>query len=208
MAAIKFFAQAAVMALVLTYIEKKCLPENIHAFLSSSSPAMSPAMFPRAFGLLILVLSGISLWLISHSLSIGRSRLKYMELASKDGEAHVKERYGLPNLYVEGVSKHARAFNCVQRSHQQTLESFPQFLFFSISASLCFPLTSTITCALWWYARVVWTNGYAKSEGDPAQRYSHPFSRFIWTGLLVQFLGSIMTALNILLSSNDNELFW
>jgi hypothetical protein len=44
------------------------------------------------------------------------------------GEKDAEARYSLPNLYVEGGTKWAKAFNCVQRSHQQAFETLPQLL--------------------------------------------------------------------------------
>ena len=52
-------------------------------------------------------------------MKVGMARRKYIEQATKDGEQNVEERYSLPNLYVDGNTKNSKAFNCVQRAHQQ-----------------------------------------------------------------------------------------
>ena len=35
--------------------------------------------------------------------------------------------YSLPNLYVDGDTKHSKAFNCIQRSHQQIFETLHMY---------------------------------------------------------------------------------
>ena len=60
------------------------------------------------------ILIGTGFWTLMHGFKVGKARTTYAELAKKDGEKDVDERYLLPNLYVQGTSKHVKAFNsCV-----------------------------------------------------------------------------------------------
>ena len=141
----------------------------------------------RAVGVPMLVTSGALFWLTLYGFTVGAARTKFAALAKKDGEKDVDERYALPNLYVEGGTKHARAFNCVQRSHQQAFETLPQLLCFTAVASTVFPLSAAANMALWLVGRVVWSTGYAASGGDAAKRYDHPLAYLIFASLVAQF---------------------
>jgi len=144
-------------------------------FLYYTSSLLGGAV-PRAVGVPLLLTCLACFWLTLHGFTVGSLRTKYMELARKDGEKDVDARYSLPNLYVDGLSKHARAFNCAQRSHQQAFETLPQLLFFTLVASAAYPLAAAGNVALWLIGRVTWTNGYVDSGGDPKNRYSHPLA--------------------------------
>ena len=71
--------------------------------------------------------------------------MKYAELARKDGEKDVDERYLLPNLYAQGTSKHARAFNCIQRSHQHIFETFTTVVIGGLAGAVTFPICSAVS---------------------------------------------------------------
>jgi len=139
----------------------------------------------------MLVASGACFWLTIYGFSVGAARTKFMELAKKDGEKDCEARYALPNLYVDGNSKHARAFNCVQRSHQQAFETLPQLLFFTAAAAAAFPLAAAANVGLWLVGRIYWSAGYAQSGGDAAKRYDHPLAFLIFAGLVSQFFLAI-----------------
>ena len=196
------FLQAAVIAFGGSFLEKKYLPFSQLAFLADSSAV---AGLSRGFGLYLAAMVCASFWVSVYGMSVGRARSKYMALAQKDGEKDAKLRYSLPNMYVEGTSPHARAFNCVQRSHQNIMETLPQFLLFSLASALSFPVTTAAACALWLKARMVWARGYAGSEGDPAKRYEHPFARHIWTTLIATFFMAIMSSANLMA---EESFFW
>ena len=117
-----------------------------------------------------------------------------MALAKKDGEKDVETRYALPNLYVDGNTKHARAFNCVQRSHQQAFETLPQLYVFTLIATLLFPVTAAVNVGLWLVGRMVWTKGYASSEGDASKRYDHPLAFLIFASFMAQFFVAVAAA--------------
>lgn len=75
------------------------------------------------------------------------SHIPLLLISSQD----VDERFQYPNLYAQGTSKHVRAFNCVQRSHQQIYETFTTAVVSGLAASITFPLcaaASTLTYAV------------------------------------------------------------
>jgi len=78
-----------------------------------------------------------------------------------------------PQLYAEKAEAEASAeafkFNCAQRAHQNTLENFPQTLFFLVFAGLKYPIPAASLGGLWVVGRVLYTLGY--STGDPKKRY-------------------------------------
>ena len=106
--------------------------------------------------------------------------------ALKDGDADAEARFSYPKMYAEGFSEHATSFNCIQRGHQQALESYPMFLALSMVGGIQYPLTCAAGGALWNYARFKWAEGYA--TGDPSQRYSHWSSKGVRTNLYQHFI--------------------
>lgn len=180
------------MALAGGILEKNLVPSMYLTEPSSVGP-------PRAFGFVVATLTVTFIWLLTVGMTVGAARSKYKELASKDGEKDVELRYSLPNLYVDGTSKNARAFNCVQRSHQQILESLTMYVFTACAAGIQFPLVTTIICALSLVSRREWAKGYAQSEGDAIKRYSLPFSKFFWNGLLMLSFLSLASAGHMIL---------
>jgi len=128
----------------------------------------------------------------------GMARKKYMELAEKDGEEEVEERYGLPNLYAQGTSKNVRAFNCVQRSHQHILETFTQALATGLIAAVHYPVTAAVSSLAYAVGRVQCSRGYACGEGDPSKRFSLPFSTLVWYGLLSNIVLSLLSSVAML----------
>jgi len=207
------------MALASTLVEQTILPRIGLGFLLepggsppwSKTPSIEPTLpltasyLPSGYGLVIAVVTITYLWVMMLGMTVGAARSKYSALAEKDGEKNVVERYQLPNLYAQGTSKHALAFNCVQRSHQQILETLPGYFCTVLFAGLEFPITAFFFASLWLYSRMVWVKGYAASMGDPSQRYSHPFSGFFWHSMLVLMMASLFVAIQLLLG---RKIFW
>merc|ERR1712232_769744 len=117
----------------------------------------------------------------------------------------VQERYALPNLYAQGISKNAKAFNCVQRSHQQILETFTGYVCTVLFTGLEFPVTAFCLAALWLYSRQVWVSGYKASEGEAIQRYSHPHSGYFWHAMLALIVTSAFVGIELVLG---RKIFW
>ena len=188
----RLFGTAVPCAAVFAYLERFVLPALLPSLYAPS--ALLGGAVSRAVGVPLLVTLVACFWLTMHGFSVGSARAKYMELARKDGEKDVDARYSLPNLYVEGGTKHARAFNAVQRSHQQAFETLPQLLFFTLVALAAFPLAAAANMALWLLGRVVWSRGYATSGGDAGRRYDHPLAYFIFAFFLAQFFIAVAAA--------------
>merc|ERR1711971_1171824 len=141
------FAKALGLGLGLAAVEKLLLPPAGLGFLTT---------VPRGYGLVIGVISVTYLWVLMLGMKVGAARSKYSALAEKDGEKEIAERYQLPNLYAQGTSKHARAFNCVQRSHQQILETFTGYCCTVLFTGWLYPVTAFVLASLWLYSRAVW----------------------------------------------------
>lgn len=198
-----YFAKPIALSLFASLVEKKGLPKTPLAVLGEES---SFGGLPRGFGLVTVILTVTCLWMLIYGfMAVGDARSKYKELAKKDGEKDVEERYSFPNLYAQGTTKHVKAFNCVQRSHQHVMETFPGYLLLSCISAASFPVSTAIMNGLWFYSRLIWAAGYCNPEGDPGQRYSKPFSSFHWTAFLTLVFLSIYSSINMLVGS---AFFW
>eukprot|EP01040_Poterioochromonas_malhamensis_P013033 gene13033-14297_t len=187
-AIVKFGLPALLGVVGESYFARTAFP----AFYAPSSLGV----LPRGYGASILVnvvVSGIVLQTLATQVSIARN--KYKEKAAKDGDIDAEARFSYPKLYAEGFSRHAKEFNCIQRGHQQALETYPVFLAASLVASIRFPLLSTAAGLLWSYARFKYAQGYA--TGEPSKRYDNFLSRGVWIALIIQLVGAIGSALAI-----------
>ena len=84
---------------------------------------------------------------------VSAARKLIKDKAEKNGDLDAEGRYSYPKMYAEGFSNEAKEFNCVQRSHQQALETYPQYLALSLIGGLRFPISSTVCGILWNLAR-------------------------------------------------------
>ncbi|CAL0317731.1 unnamed protein product [Lupinus luteus] len=85
------------------------------------------------------------------------------------GKARKKYNVPYPALYaIESENKQAKLFNCVQRGHQNSLETMPIFFMLMILGGLKHPLTSTALGLLHTVARYFYFTGYA--TGEPKNR--------------------------------------
>lgn len=93
---------------------------------------------------------------------------------AKVGAARKASGITYPQMYAEkaeaAASPAAAKFNCVQRAHQNTLESIPFVLLTTILSGLKFPYLTASFGGAWVIGRVLYTIGYA--TGDPAKRNS------------------------------------
>ena len=82
-----------------------------------------------------------------------------------------RKKFGVeyPTLYAESSHKNAKAFNCVQRAHQQTLEWMAPVMCLTASTGLVFPLAAAVSCGVWTVGKLLYIQGY--SSGDPNGRH-------------------------------------
>ncbi|EFJ49502.1 hypothetical protein VOLCADRAFT_89757 [Volvox carteri f. nagariensis] len=69
---------------------------------------------------------------------------------------------------MQARKKHRKAFNCVQRGHQNSLENQPIFLALLVTAGLKHPITAAAAGVIYLVGRVMYMQGY--STGDPDKR--------------------------------------
>jgi len=102
--------------------------------------------------------------------------LQYMGV----GVMKARKRYNIeyPKLYASDSDANGKAFNCVQRGHQNTLENYPQFLLMLGLGSIKYPLISSIGGAIWLLGRLAYFHGY--SSGRPEKRQ---YGSFAYIGL-------------------------
>ena len=82
-----------------------------------------------------------------------------------------RKKYGIkyPALYAPAGHKHEHEFNCVQRGHQNTLESMAWVMLQMCVTGLVYPITAGACGAIWCIGRVIFANGYAAK--GPEGRY-------------------------------------
>ncbi|KAH6927522.1 hypothetical protein HPB50_005188 [Hyalomma asiaticum] len=113
---------------------------------------------PRDYGCIVLVGVGSTLvnaWL---SFRVGRAR----------------KRYGVkyPTMYSDDNV----VFNCIQRSHQNFLEAYPQFLMTLFIGGIEFPRVAAGAGMVYLLGRIAYAIGY--STGDPSKRMRGGFLYF------------------------------
>merc|ERR1740121_649073 len=116
----------------------------------------------------------------------------------KEGDTEAEKRFSYPKMYAEGFDKAANDFNCVQRGHQQALETYPAVLACTLIGGLKHPVLASIGQTVWMVARWKWAAGYA--SGDPQKRYAGKWSFHIWTTMCLQFTLAASTGVQMLLN--------
>lgn len=113
---------------------------------------------PKEYGYVILVGVGstlVNMWL---SFRVGKARKLY----------NVK----YPTMYSDTNI----VFNCIQRSHQNFLEYYPQFLMVLFLGGIEYPRLAAGAGVVFLAGRIVYALGY--STGDPAKRMRGGFQYF------------------------------
>jgi len=88
----------------------------------------SVAQLPRLYGAVIivnLVVAGLTIIALGFKVSAARKNIAAKALANGDKDAEI--RFNVPKMQAEGFSAEATLFNCIQRGHQQALETLPHF---------------------------------------------------------------------------------
>ncbi|XP_013416665.1 microsomal glutathione S-transferase 3 [Lingula anatina] len=80
------------------------------------------------------------------------------------GKARKKHEVPLPQMYSDRDQK----FNCIQRAHQNMLESYPYVLVLLLLGGIKQPVIAAAAGSIWIVGRVLYALGYY--TGDPAKR--------------------------------------
>ncbi|KAK1264169.1 hypothetical protein QJS04_geneDACA021222 [Acorus gramineus] len=117
--------------------------------------ASTAVELPSEYGYVVLVLVFyyiLNMWM---TLQVGKARKKY--------------KVFYPTMYaVESENKEAKLFNCVQRGHQNSLESMPVFFVMVLVGGIQHPLISAALGVVYIVARFFYFRGY--STGVPDNR--------------------------------------
>ena len=81
-----------------------------------------------------------------------------------------RKKYSIlyPALYAPAGHKFEEKFNCIQRAHQNTLESYSLVMLQMCLCGLVYPITSAAFGAVWCVGKVIY--GYGYSTGGPSGR--------------------------------------
>ncbi|PAV19928.1 membrane-associated s in eicosanoid and glutathione metabolism [Pyrrhoderma noxium] len=116
----------------------------------------------------IVVPQGFSFVLVASASTVFLNMWQHIRV----NNARQAAKIDYPQMYAEkneaASSKEAYIFNCVQRAHQNTLESLPHYLLNLFVTGLKRPYLSASLGALWLAGRIFYTIGY--SSGDPKKR--------------------------------------
>eukprot|EP01111_Echinosteliopsis_oligospora_P008595 TRINITY_DN243_c0_g1_i1.p1 TRINITY_DN243_c0_g1~~TRINITY_DN243_c0_g1_i1.p1 ORF type:complete len:151 (+),score=39.12 TRINITY_DN243_c0_g1_i1:103-555(+) len=137
----------------------------------------------------------------SYSLVIGSAiatAITLQTLAFRVGKARARLGVQLPSMYadqsVAKVNKDAHVFNCIQRGHQNALETYPQVLFLILAGGLKHPWVAAGAGVAWCVGRLAYANGYA--TGDPEKRQT-PLGVLTYVGLLSALGATVSLALSV-----------
>ncbi|KAK1410597.1 hypothetical protein QVD17_37134 [Tagetes erecta] len=112
-------------------------------------------LLPKEYGYVILTLVAYYFLNLYMQIQVGRARKKYNVL--------------YPALYAtEADTKDYKQFNCIQRGHQNSLESLSLFLVLMVVGGLKYPLICTGLGVGYTVIRYFYFTGY--SSGDPKGR--------------------------------------
>ncbi|KAJ3296565.1 Microsomal glutathione S-transferase 3 [Borealophlyctis nickersoniae] len=110
--------------------------------------------------------------------------LRYM--GAKVGMMRKKAKVPYPYLYADRSEAEKdpvkKTFNCYQRAHQNTLETYPEFLILLATAAIEHPTFAAACGGLWIAGRFFYAQGYY--TGDPEKRQRGAFMYFGVFGLL------------------------
>jgi glutathione S-transferase len=106
--------------------------------------------------------------------------------------AKARKQYNIeyPTMYSDDNVK----FNCIQRVHQNTLESYPQFLMLLFIGGLHLPKTTAALGTVYLIGRICFAHGYY--TGEPAKRKYGMFGMIALLGMVGTTLCTAFHQLN------------
>lgn len=85
---------------------------------------------------------------------------------------------------LESENKDAKAFNCVQRGHQNTLEFLPTFVVLLLLGGLQYPIVAAVCGAVYNVARVKYFRNYSTGHASARMQGGARAQWLALTGLL------------------------
>ncbi|KAJ9564732.1 hypothetical protein OSB04_000698 [Centaurea solstitialis] len=121
-------------------------------------------LLPKEFGYVVLTVIAYCFLNIFMQIQVGRARKRY--------------NVPYPILYAtEADSKDYKIFNCIQRGHQNSLETLPIFFTLLVLGGIRFPITCSVLGVVYTVSRFFYFTGY--SSGDPKGRLPLGYVNFL-----------------------------
>eukprot|EP00299_Pterocystis_sp_00344_P017747 c8894_g1_i1.p1 GENE.c8894_g1_i1~~c8894_g1_i1.p1 ORF type:complete len:205 (-),score=50.11 c8894_g1_i1:27-641(-) len=186
-------AKSGLISAVALIGEKFLLSKIGSVFITESVSLQIPRLYSAVIAVNVVASSFV---LVTLAFRVGSARKQFIEEAKKKDDREAEARYSYPKLYAEGFSEESKRFNCIQRGHQQALETYTTFVASSLVGGLRHPVVTSLAGVLWCASRLSWADGYA--TGAPDKRYSRFLSSHIWTSTFVVLAAAASTSAQLI----------